>query len=174
MDFLEEKNRQAVRIEGNGNALSMAGIHIGHAALHGSTALPDPLRSADVDLRLDHIHRDSLHLDACRIQARSRNDGVHLVFGLDQNATQSAITGKALASWDERRLRASLNSLVGTLLGQKLRLAAPVNITVESERTAWTRGELHFGPAVLSGSGNIAANGVDIDTSLENMNPALW
>lgn len=173
-DFLEEKNRQAVRIEGNGNALSMAGIHIGHAALHGSTALPDPLRSADADLRLGHIHRDSLHLDACRIQARSRNDGVHLVFGLDQNATQSAITGKALASWDERRLRASLNSLVGTLLGQKLRLAAPVNITVESERTAWTRGELHFGPAVLSGSGNIAANGVDIDASLENMDPALF
>lgn len=172
-DFLEEKGQQVIRAKGSASALSAAGAHIENVALQGNLALPDPAQHMQMELKLEDIRHGETRLDNLHMQAQSKDKGIQLNFGLDQKATQSALKGKGHIAWDASQLQAALSDLRGTLLGQKLQLSAPVNVTSGPKHTSWTQGILRFGQASLSSSGAITPEAIDITARLENMNPAL-
>ncbi|MGE4440113.1 MAG: translocation/assembly module TamB domain-containing protein [Desulfomicrobium sp.] len=163
--------KQRATLDGQGRALTVAGLRIDRARLEGSLA--DPALPGGTDLRaeLRGVGTEDIVADSVDARVRGMDAGLGLHLKLSHQSSGTSLSSSATLASDLNRL--AIETLRGTLLRQPLALEAPFSITSAASGIAWPRAALNFGPSRLNSRGSLSPTHADIHAELADFDPAL-
>ena len=166
-----QQDKQRATLDGQGRAMTIAGLRIGQARLEGNLA--DPALPGGTDLRADlrAVGTEDIVADSVNARVSGMDAGLGLHLELSHESSGTGLSSSATLASDLNRL--AIQTLRGTLLRQPLALEAPISITAAATGIAWPHAALTFGPSRLNSQGSLSPAHADIHAELTDFDPAL-